>query len=161
MEEEPINPELIALGIEIQTELITMGMDEVEIMNFWDECYKTALKNKKTMNTPETTLKAAAEEIKEVLRKHNIAAAVALHSPGHGEYFVHLNPSYSCAYMYQDNEVRFYSKAVDYKIPTEQLEKQVDTANMLKLLTDVTAFNFGCLDHLSKQFDELTGAKHF
>ncbi len=46
MEEEPINPELIALGLEIQTELITLGMDEVEIMNFWDECYKSALKNK-------------------------------------------------------------------------------------------------------------------
>jgi hypothetical protein len=42
---KPINPELTALGIEIQTELITLGMDEVEIMNFWDECYKTA-KNK-------------------------------------------------------------------------------------------------------------------
>ncbi|MFV8268438.1 hypothetical protein ACNQGP_00700 [Flavobacterium sp. GT2N3] len=113
------------------------------------------------MNQAETTLKIAAEEIKEVLRKHNLAAAVALHSPGHGEYFVHLNPSYSCAYMYQDNEVRFYSKAADYKTPTEQLEKQADTANMLKLLTDTTAFNFGCLDHLSKEFDELTGAKHY
>ena len=113
------------------------------------------------MNQAETTLKIAAEEIKEVLRKHNLAAAVALHSPGHGEYFVHLNPSYSCAYMYQDNEVRFYSKAADYKTPTEQLEKQADTANMLKLLTDTTAFNFGCLDHLSKQFDELTGAEHY
>ena len=47
MEEEQINPELIALGIEIQTELIALAMDEVEIMNFWDECYKAALKNKK------------------------------------------------------------------------------------------------------------------
>jgi hypothetical protein len=162
MEDNPaFTKELITQGIEMQTKLIALGMDEVEIMNFWDECYKAALKNKKKINTPETTLKAAAEEIKEVLRKHNIAAAVALHSPGHGEYFVHLNPSYSCAYMYQDNEVRFYSKKEDYKTPTEQLEKQADTANMLKLLTDITAFNFGCLDHLSKQFDELTGAKHF
>jgi hypothetical protein len=46
MKEAPIKSELIALGIEIQTELITLGMDEVEIMNFWDECYKGALKNK-------------------------------------------------------------------------------------------------------------------
>lgn len=45
MEEEPINPELLALGVEIQTELIALGMDEVEIMNFWDDCYKAALKN--------------------------------------------------------------------------------------------------------------------
>ena len=99
------------------------------------------------MNQAETTLKIAAEEIKEVLRKHNLAAAVALHSPGHGEYFVHLNPSYSCAYMYQDNEVRFYSKAADYKTPTEQLEKQADTANMLKLLTETRTLQLRKLSH--------------
>jgi len=113
------------------------------------------------MNSTEIKLKVAAEEIKEILRKHNLAAAVALHSPGHGEYFVHLNPSYSCAYMYQDNEVRFYSKKEDYKTPTEQIEKQADTGNMLKILADITAFNFGCLNHLSKRFDELTGAEHY
>jgi hypothetical protein len=110
--------------------------------------------------TPETKLKVAAEEIKEVLRKHDIAAAVALHTPGHGEYFVHLNPSYSCAYLYNDEEVRFYSKRADYKTPEEQLEKQTSTANMLKILTDVTVFNFGILEHLSKSFDKLTGATH-
>ncbi|MBC5840773.1 hypothetical protein H8R23_05090 [Flavobacterium sp. F-380] len=46
MEDEPIKPELLALGVEIQMELISIGMDEVEIMNFWDECYKAAQKNK-------------------------------------------------------------------------------------------------------------------
>ncbi|MEN9909085.1 MAG: hypothetical protein RLZZ540_2234 [Bacteroidota bacterium] len=112
------------------------------------------------MNT-ETKLKIAAEELKEILRKHDLAAAVALHSPGHGEYFVHLNPSYSCAYMYQDNEVRFYSKRTDYNTIEEQIEKQANTGNMLKILTDITAFNFGCLDHLSKSFDELTDAEHY
>lgn len=112
------------------------------------------------MNT-ETTLKIAAEEIKEILRKHNLAAAVALHSLGHGEHFVHLSPSYSCAYMYKDNEIRFSSKRADYKTQTEQLEKQAATSNMLKILTDITAFNFGGLNRLSKKFDELTGAEHY
>jgi hypothetical protein len=46
MEDQPINPELLALGVEIQTELISLGMDEVEIMNFWEDCYKAAQKNK-------------------------------------------------------------------------------------------------------------------
>lgn len=45
MEEKPINPKLIALAMKIQMELISLRMDEVEIMNFWDECYKAA-KNK-------------------------------------------------------------------------------------------------------------------
>ena len=44
-DDKPTKPELLALGVEIQTELISIGMDEVEIMNFWDECYKAA-KNK-------------------------------------------------------------------------------------------------------------------
>lgn len=112
------------------------------------------------MNATEIKLKVAAEEIKEVLRKHNLAAAVALHSPGHGEYFVHLNPSYSCAYMYNDQEVRFYSKRQDYKTQEEQIQKQADTGNMLKLLTDLTAFNFWQLHPLSNKFDTLTGAQH-
>lgn len=42
MEENEMKPELLALGIEIQAELISIGMDEVEIMNFWDDCYKKA-----------------------------------------------------------------------------------------------------------------------
>jgi hypothetical protein len=112
------------------------------------------------MNSTETKLKVAAEEIKDILRKHNLAGAVALHSPGHGEYFVHLNPSYSCAYLYNDNEVRFYSKKEDYKTVEEQLQKQENTSNMLKILTDITAFNFGYLHPLSERFDLLTNAKH-
>ena len=108
----------------------------------------------------ETKLKVAAEEIKEILRKHDIAASVALHAPGHGEYFVHLNPSYSCAYMYNDNEVRFHSKSSDYKTPGEQLKKQKFTSNMLKILADTTAMNFDILQNLSKVFDRLTNAVH-
>lgn len=112
------------------------------------------------MNKSEVKLKVAAEEIKEILRKHDLAGVVSLHTPGHGEFFVHLNPSYSCAYMYNDEEVRFYSKRADYKTSEEQIEKQTSTANMLKILTDVTVFNFGILEHLSNSFDKLTGAKH-
>ncbi len=112
------------------------------------------------MNSTELKLKVAAEEIKDVLRKHNIAAAVALHSPGHGEYFVHLNPSYSCAYVYNDNEIRFYSKKEDYKSKDDQLQKQAETSNMLKILTDLSAFNFGYLHPLSEKFDSLVDAKH-
>ena len=106
-------------------------------------------------------LKVAAEEIKEILKKHDIAGAVILHTPGHGEYFVQLNPSYSCAYMYNDKEVRFYSKKVDYNSVEEQLQKQANTSNMLKLLTDCTAFTFGSLNHLSREFDQLVQAKHY
>jgi len=107
-----------------------------------------------------TKLKLAAEEIKEILRKHNIAGAVQLHLPGCGEFFVHLNPSYSCAYIYEDEYVRFYSKSEDYKSPEEQLKKQEDTSNMLKILSDTTAVNFNMLSRLSDKFDSISNAEH-
>lgn len=113
------------------------------------------------MNSPETILKIAAEEIKEVLRKHDLAGAVALHTPGHGEYFVHLNPSYSCAYMYNDDQVRFYCKASDFKTKQLQIQKMADTSNMLMILTQITAFNFGALHPLSEKFDKETNAEHY
>lgn len=109
---------------------------------------------------PETKLKVAAEEIKDILRKYDLAGAVQLHTPGHGEFFIHLNPSYSCAYIYNDNEVRFYSKREDYKSLDEQMEKQANTSNMLKILTDITAINFSGLNHVSKTLDNHIKAEH-
>lgn len=40
-------------------------------------------------------LKIAMEEIKAILKKHDIGACVMLHTPGHMEYLNHIDPSYS------------------------------------------------------------------
>lgn len=112
------------------------------------------------MNKTEIKLKSATEEIKDILRKHDLAGSVALHSPGHGEYFIHLNPSYSCAYRYEDESIRFYSKLKDYKSVEDQLQKQADTSNMLRILADITAINFGMLMPLTEKFDSITNAEH-
>ena len=65
--------------------------------------------------TPQTKLKAAMEDIKEVCRKYDIAGAVVLHTtPGNGEFALILNPSYSCAYATTDDTINFYSKSKDY-----------------------------------------------
>lgn len=109
---------------------------------------------------PQTKLKIAAEEIKEILRKHDIAGVFGLHTPGHGEFVLHLNTSYSCAYIYNDEQIRFYNKRKDYKTEEEQIVKLTGTANMLKLLTDGTANNFLMLKPLSEKFDSLTNAEH-
>ena len=110
--------------------------------------------------SPETKLKVAAEEIKDLLRKHDIAASIALHTPGHGEYVNHILTSYSCAYQYNEQEVRFYSKRKDYPSLEAQLKKQESTANMLKILTDLVGRNFLMLEPMSKKFDETTQAEH-
>jgi hypothetical protein len=44
-------------------------------------------------------LKTAMEEIKAVLKKHDIAGFVVLHTPGFSEFLNHLVTSYSCAEM--------------------------------------------------------------
>jgi hypothetical protein len=42
-------------------------------------------------------LRTAMEEIKAVIKKHDIAGVVVLHTPGYGEHFIKIDPSYSCA----------------------------------------------------------------
>lgn len=42
MERHEMKPELMALGMEILAELQSIGMDEIEIMNFWQECIDKA-----------------------------------------------------------------------------------------------------------------------
>lgn len=110
--------------------------------------------------TPKTKLKVAAEEIKEILKKHDIAGAFALHTPGHGEFVLHLNPSYSCAYQVEDGKVNLYAKIADFKTPEEQQQKVADTSNMLKVLTDLSAINFSNVKMLSDKLDHLTNATH-
>jgi hypothetical protein len=112
------------------------------------------------MKDEELKLKVAAEEIKEILRKHDITASIVLHTPQCGEYVNHLTASYSCAYMYNDEELRFYAKRKDFNSDEEHRKKKEDTANMLNTLAHLSGQNFMMLEPLSKRFDDLTGAEH-
>jgi hypothetical protein len=107
-----------------------------------------------------TKLKIAAEEIKDILRKHDIAGAVQLHTPGHGEFILHLNTSYSCAHLIEDGELHIYSKREQYDSKEAQLQQQANTSNMLKLLFDCTMVNASSLRSASILFDKKTRAKH-
>lgn len=109
---------------------------------------------------PATKLKVAAEDIKEILKKYDIAASIVLHTPGHGEYLNVLNTSYSCAYQYNDRELRFYNKASDYKTPEEAKKKLEDTNNMLAVLTDLTCHNFVGLKYYTEELEKITKPIH-
>lgn len=100
------------------------------------------------------------EEIKDVLRKHDISASIALHTPGHGEFLNYFLTTYSCAYQYEDDSIRFYAKRKDFKTSKEHVAKLRDTSNMLHILTQLTAQNFMMLEPLSKKIDGLTNAEH-
>ena len=58
-------------------------------------------------------LKKAAEEIKSILKKYDIAANVVLHTPGHSEYLLEITPTYSAAWL-ENGIVRFRARASDY-----------------------------------------------
>ena len=112
------------------------------------------------MNKNQIKLKTAAEEIKEILRKHDIAGSFALHAPGHGEFINHFNTSYSCVYHYEDDKVRLYAKREDFASDEEMEAKLRDTSNMLRVLLDLLGHNFLALEPLSKIIDEKVGAEH-
>lgn len=108
-------------------------------------------------------LKKAMEEIKEILDKHDIAAYVALHTPGHGEYLMHLNPSYSCVqFDPATGAARIRSRIQedhngDKKAHIKMLS---DTANMLGSLSQVVGQNAMSLIQLSEIADEALQADH-
>ena len=105
-------------------------------------------------------LKKAAEEIKQILQKYDIAANVVLHTPGHSEYLLHIKPTYSCAWI-ENDMIRFRARKEDYNGNTSIRDKKInDTANMLKLLSETAGHNALTLLEISKQFDNLVNANH-
>lgn len=104
-------------------------------------------------------LKKAAEEIKAILKRYDIAGAVALHTPGFSEFVLEITPTYSCATLNHDN-VHFKAKKEDFN---DELKRQTvikDTASMMNLLSDTTARNAMMLITVSEQFDKIVGAEH-
>lgn len=92
-------------------------------------------------------LRQAMEEIKDVLKKHDIAGLVMLHTPPrHSEYLMHIVPSYSCAkFELKENGaiegVRITAKEAE--TGREKRDQMVhDTVNMLHHF----------VGHLSKMF---------
>lgn len=78
------------------------------------------------------------DEIKQLLKKHDIAAFILLHDPkGFVEYLNHINPSYSCAFL-ENGQFRVKLKAAELpggKVQAKQLAE--DTYNMVTLMTDI------------------------
>jgi hypothetical protein len=104
-------------------------------------------------------LKNAAEEIKAILKKYDIAGAIALHTPGNTEFVLELTPSYSCATVNQDH-IRFKAKKEDYNDELKRHNIIKDTSNMMAGLSETVAKNAMMLIIASEQLDKITGAEH-
>lgn len=109
-------------------------------------------------------------EIKEILDKHDIAGIVVLHTPGHGEHMMKVDPSYSCAFvdMTPGKEgVRVRTRLQeDYGGDSAKRDKaQQDTVNMFDILTDLVTLrasqSIDIVEMLRKHFEiKRTGGNH-
>lgn len=94
-----------------------------------------------TENITNPKLKEAMGEIEEILKKHDIAAVIALHTPGHGEIKLHIAPTYSVARMVREPDEHgamregIMINTKDMPAGEEKLQAMTDTANMFNLLT--------------------------
>ena len=83
-------------------------------------------------------LKVARLEIEAVLRKHDLAGVVVLHTPGMSEFVYDIRPTYSCCWV--DEQVpalRLKSKLADYCGDRAlQMHDRAATANMVEAISD-------------------------
>lgn len=105
-------------------------------------------------------LKKAMEDIKAVLNKYDIAAMVVLHTPGHSEYLMRIDPTYSCAKTDGDS-IRIKAKIKDFPDKKAWEERVSNTSNMLSLLGEVGGRTSINIMEVSKQLDKIVDAEHF
>lgn len=78
-------------------------------------------------------IKAAAEEIKAVLKKYDLAAMVTLQSPHKMEFVREIAPSWSCAFFEETPEgcgIRVRAKSTDFPSKEQQKECVEQTIGM-------------------------------
>lgn len=108
---------------------------------------------------PDPKLKAAMEEIKTVLKKHDIGGVVVLGSPTHSEFLREYCPSWTCmTYEEQGNEKRLRFRALKKDYPTKEEWKQriTDSMGLLLGFVHVLEQETKMLDHVIRQI-----APHF
>lgn len=95
-------------------------------------------------------LKEAIEEIKAIIKKHDIGGAVLLHGKNHSEFLMEISPSWSCMELEHIKDgaygIRFKAKIATG--PKHEQERAAWTAGMIMSLTEETAF-------LNEQFTKL------
>ena len=110
------------------------------------------------VNTPhDPKLKKAMEEIKPILEKYGVGAAITLVSKTHSEYLYKL-PKWSCVAI-TDRGFSIYSKKEDYDSVEHQHEIVETTTALIAQIRDLGGQTFmlfdGCLKELGEHFEIL------
>lgn len=106
-------------------------------------------------------IKEARAKIEAILKEMDIGGFVSLHTPGMGEVFWNLWPSYSIL-KGDFPRIRIVSKASDYsgRHPSQQMSDMANTAQMVKHIAHSLG---GCapqFQQISQAVDKAVGAKH-
>ena len=106
-------------------------------------------------------LKIARTEIEAILKKHDLAGVVVLHTPGMSEFFYDITPSYSCAYFNEATQYfRVKSKLADYPSAEEQRNDQAATANMSRCIASEINAVAPMFNAMARLVDSVLGADH-
>ena len=107
-------------------------------------------------------LKVARAEIEAVLKKHDLAGAVVLHTPGMAEWFYDVRPSYSFMWIDEAAGVaRFKAKLEDYAGDRAAQEHDVaSTANMVAAMCGEIGRAYDMFAVLKRVVDRATRATH-
>ena len=101
-------------------------------------------------------LRSAINEIRKITDKYDLAALVILHTPQQGEFFLKINPSYSCAH-FVNNEQYIKIKNTHFKDKDKKKKVLEDTINMIDTLATCAANkSISLIDvykNLESQFD--------
>jgi len=99
------------------------------------------------------------DEIKNILKKHDIGGFLVIHTPGHSEFLNQVSPSYSCAFI-ENGAIRVKLKTAEVgKEKARQLA--LDTLNMVSCLAKNTAEHAILYMELEKMLKEKWSGEDF
>jgi hypothetical protein len=112
---------------------------------------------------PDPKLKTAADEIKAIMRRHDIAGIVMLASPTHLEYLLTIDPSWSCCWMEEHAEgklLRIKAKRADYPDLETQKKVLAESIGMLMGFIDCCNNTTRNLENVVGRISESIGITH-
>lgn len=102
-------------------------------------------------------LKKVMEQIKLILKANNVGASIVLHRPGFSEFYLHVNPDYSCITM-ENQGLRIRAKASDFGGDKKKRNQVIeDSVSLIQHLADTSGSTslmmYNVLDQLKKVMD--------
>lgn len=96
-------------------------------------------------------LKEAAAEIRAILRKHDLAAYIAMASPTHGEFAMEITPTWSAVKWEDRDNGKLRIRVKEAELGKEKAHALAEsTAHMIFQLRDLTALGFKMTDNLAE-----------